>query len=56
MINGAKTANTVVTEIGTGKFSGNIIKVYNHGGVKVAIDETRNLIMSIRPETGFKLP
>ncbi|OJX28470.1 MAG: hypothetical protein BGO86_07625 [Chryseobacterium sp. 36-9] len=54
VINGAKEAGSVVTEVGVGKFEGNIIKVYNHQGVKVAIDETRNLILSIRPETGFK--
>ncbi|WP_160140243.1 hypothetical protein [Chryseobacterium sp. c4a] len=53
---GAKKAGTVITESGTGKFSENIIKIYNHNGVKVAVDETRNIIMSIRPDKGFKLP
>lgn len=43
-------------EVGTGQFSGSIIKVFNHNGVKVAVDENRKLIMSIRPEKGFKLP
>lgn len=56
VIEGAKKAGTVVTEFGTGKFSGNIIKVFNHNGVKVAVDESRKLIMSIRPEKGFLLP
>jgi hypothetical protein len=54
-INGAKEMGTIITEIGSGKFSGNVIKVYDHNGIKVAIDETRNLIMSIRPTKGFKL-
>ena len=56
VITGARKAGTVITETGTGQFSGNVIKVYNHNGVKVAVDETRQLIMSIRPEKGFKLP
>jgi hypothetical protein len=56
VITGARKAGTVITEAGTGKFSGNVIKVFNHNGVKVAVDETRQIIMSIRPEKGFKLP
>lgn len=56
VIEGAKIAGPVVTEVGTGQFSGNVIKVFNHNGVKVAVDETRKLIMSIRPEKGFQLP
>ena len=54
-INGAKKGGNVITEVGTGKFTGNIIKVYKHNNIKVAIDETRSLIMSIRPQKGFKL-
>jgi hypothetical protein len=56
VISGARKAGTVITETGTGKFSGNVIKVFNHNSVKVVVDETRKLIMSIRPEKGFKLP
>ena len=56
VITGARKAGTVITETGTGQFSGNVIKVFNHSGVKVAVDETRKLVMSIRPEKGFKLP
>ncbi len=49
-------AGTVITEAGTGKFSGNVIKIFNRNNVKVAVDDTRKLIMSIRTEKGFKLP
>lgn len=55
VIERAKKAGTVVTEIGTDMFSGNIIKFFNHNGVKVAVDESQKLIMSIRPEKGFLL-
>ncbi|GAA3954479.1 hypothetical protein GCM10022209_60160 [Chitinophaga oryziterrae] len=54
--NGAQQAGTIVNETGTGKFAGNIIKVFNYNGIKVAVDDTRKLIMSVRPETGFHLP
>lgn len=56
VINGAQQAGTIVNETGTGKFAGNIIKVFNYNGIKVAVDDTRKLIMSVRPETGFHLP
>ena len=56
VITGARKTGNIVTETGTGKFSGNVINVFNHNGVKVAVDETRQVIMSIRPEKGFKLP
>ena len=55
VIKGAQSSGNVIVEVGTGQFQGNIIKVFNHNGVKVAVDETRSLIMSIRPEKGFKL-
>ena len=55
-ISGAKTTGNIITEVGTGRFSGNIIKVYQHNGIKVVIDETRKSILSIRPTSGFKLP
>lgn len=48
MIKGAKAAETVIEEVGTGKFEGNVIRVYMSDGMKVAVDETRKLIMSIR--------
>lgn len=53
---GRGATEELITETGTGKFSGNVIKVFNHNGVKVAVDETRQLIMSIRLVKGFKLP
>lgn len=56
VITGARNSGTIITETGTGKFSGNVINIYNHSGVKIAVDETRQLIMSIRPDKGFKLP
>ncbi|MDA3616859.1 RHS repeat-associated core domain-containing protein, partial [Polluticaenibacter yanchengensis] len=56
VIIGARNAGTVVIETGTGKFAGNVIKVYDHNGIKVVVDETRELILSIRPESGFTLP
>ncbi|WP_321308614.1 DUF6443 domain-containing protein [Marinifilum fragile] len=55
VIRGAKKSGNIVTEVGKGKFSGNSIKVYQHNGVKVAVDESRKIIMSIRPTKGFKL-
>jgi glyceraldehyde-3-phosphate dehydrogenase/erythrose-4-phosphate dehydrogenase len=48
VIKGAKAAGTVIEEVGKGKFDGNTIRVYVHEGMKVAVDETRNLIMSMR--------
>ncbi|GGH26750.1 RHS repeat-associated core domain-containing protein [Sphingobacterium alkalisoli] len=56
VIDGAKKAGTVVPEVGTGQFAGHVIKVFNHNGIKVAVDETAKVIMSIRPEKGFYLP
>ncbi|MGM0600364.1 MAG: hypothetical protein ACQETH_11195 [Candidatus Rifleibacteriota bacterium] len=53
VIRGAKASGQVTVESGTGKFAGNIIKVFRHKNVIVAVDETRKLIMSIRPLTGF---
>ncbi len=52
-INGAKQSGNIISELGTGKFAGNIIKIYRHNDVKVAVDQTRNIIMSIRPTSGF---
>jgi len=49
--NGVRSADRAFT--GVGKFKGNLIKVYNHNSIKVAIDETRGLILSIRPFKGF---
>jgi hypothetical protein len=43
-----KAANTMIEEAGTGKFKGNSIRIYVHEGMKVVVDETRKLIMSIR--------
>lgn len=54
VILGAKKAGTVITEAGTGKFSGNVIKVYKHNAIKVVVDETRRVIVSASPEKGFK--
>jgi RHS repeat-associated protein len=56
VITNARKAGTVATEKGTGQFANNVINVYTHDGIKVAIDETRKLILSTRPEKGFKLP
>ena len=54
VILGAKKAGTVITEAGTGQFSGNVIKVYKHNAIKVVVDETRRVIVSASPEKGFK--
>jgi RHS repeat-associated protein len=58
VIRGARKAGTVIHEVGTGKFAGNTIEIFVHDGVKVAVDTTRRLIMSIRPVANnvFKLP
>jgi hypothetical protein len=58
VIQGARKAGTVVSEVGTGKFAGNTIEVFVHDGVKVVVDTSRNIIMSIRPvsNSAFKLP
>lgn len=55
-ISGAKSTGNIITEVGTGKFAGNIIRIYQHNGINVIIDETRKSILSIRPLSGFKLP
>lgn len=38
-----------------GPSSGYVISVFNHNGIKEAVDETRKLIMRIRSEKGFQL-
>jgi RHS repeat-associated protein len=56
VITNARKAGTVVSEKGTGQFADHVINVYTHDGIKVAVDETKKLILSARPVKGFHLP
>ena len=50
VISGAKAAGTVTEAASThSKHAGNTITTYVHNGVKVVVDDTRRVIMSIRP-------
>jgi hypothetical protein len=54
VIRGAREAGTVTTEIAKGRYAGHTITTFIHGGARVVADSTRNLIMSVRPLTGFR--